>query len=99
MENHFYHIRWPPLNVTNALYFYYASAYVRNWSFANELYQMYPFQIIDLLNIVWLVYMIKMVQYKHMRIFCFLFDLILYVPSTIFQLNRDGSSWVKPVLS
>ena len=28
----------------------------------------------------------------------FLFDLILYVPSTIFQLNRDGSSWVEPVL-
>ena len=28
-----------------------------------------------------------------------LFDLILYVPSTIFQLNRDGSSWVKPGLS
>ena len=30
--------------------------------------------------------------------FC-LFNLILYVPSTIFQLNRDGSSWVEPVLS
>ena len=30
--------------------------------------------------------------------FC-LFDLILYVSSTIFQLNRDGSSWVEPVLS
>ena len=29
----------------------------------------------------------------------FLFDLILYVPSTIFLLNRDGSSWVEPVLS
>ena len=28
-----------------------------------------------------------------------LFDLILYVPSTIFQLNSDGSSWVEPVLS
>ena len=28
-----------------------------------------------------------------------LFNLILYVPSTIFQLNRDGSSWVEPVLS
>ena len=28
-----------------------------------------------------------------------LFDLILYVPSTIFQLNRDGYSWVEPVLS
>ena len=28
-----------------------------------------------------------------------LFDLILYVPSTIFQLNRDGSSRVEPVLS
>ena len=25
--------------------------------------------------------------------------LFLYVPSTIFQLNRDGSSWVEPVLS
>ena len=24
--------------------------------------------------------------------------LILYVPSTIFQLYRDGSSWVEPVL-
>ena len=30
---------------------------------------------------------------------CLLFDLILYVPSTIFQLYRDGSSWVEPVLS
>ena len=27
------------------------------------------------------------------------FDLTLYVPSTIFQLYRDGSSWVEPVLS
>ena len=32
-------------------------------------------------------------------LFVCLFDLILYVPSTIFQLERDGSSWVKPVLS
>ena len=32
--------------------------------------------------------------------FCLiLFDLILYVPSTIFQLYRDGPSWVEPVLS
>ena len=31
-------------------------------------------------------------------LFC-LFDLVLYIPSTIFQLNRDGSSWVEPVLS
>ena len=28
-----------------------------------------------------------------------LFDLILYVPSTIIQLNRGGYSWVEPVLS
>ena len=34
-----------------------------------------------------------------LRLFVFfLFDLILYVPSTIFQLYRDGSSWVEPVL-
>ena len=32
-------------------------------------------------------------------IFFISFDLIIYVPSTIFQLNRDGSSWVEPVLS
>ena len=30
--------------------------------------------------------------------FVCMFDLILYVPSTVFQLNRDGSSWVEPVL-
>ena len=30
---------------------------------------------------------------------CVLFDLILYVPSTIFKLIRGGSSWVEPVLS
>ena len=28
-----------------------------------------------------------------------IFDLILYVPSTIFQLCRDGFSLVEPVLS
>ena len=33
------------------------------------------------------------------RINFVLFDLIFYVPSTIFQLNREGSSWVEPVLS
>ena len=27
----------------------------------------------------------------------FFYGLILYVPSTIFQLNRDRSSWVEPV--
>ena len=32
------------------------------------------------------------------ELFC-LFDLILYVQSAIFQLYRDGSSWVEPVLS
>ena len=32
-------------------------------------------------------------------IYMFLFDLILYVLSTIFQLCRHGSSWVEPVLS
>ena len=32
-------------------------------------------------------------------LFVCLIDLILYVPSTIFQLNRDRSSWVGPVLS
>ena len=32
------------------------------------------------------------------KVFC-LFDLIFDVPSTIFQLNRDGASCVEPVLS
>ena len=38
-------------------------------------------------------------QKKEFISFVCLFDLILYVPSTIFQLNRDGSSWVESVLS
>ena len=33
------------------------------------------------------------------NVFVCLFDFILYSPSTIFQLNRDWSSWVEPVLS
>ena len=33
------------------------------------------------------------------HLFFVLFDLILYVPSTIFKLNRDGSSCVETVLS
>ena len=37
--------------------------------------------------------------YVLLVLFFVLFDLILYVPSTIFHLNRDGSSWVEPVLS
>ena len=32
-------------------------------------------------------------------LFVCLVDFILYIPSTIFQLNRDRSSWVEPVLS
>ena len=32
-------------------------------------------------------------------IYVLFFDLFLYVPSTFFQLNRDVSSWVEPVLS
>ena len=40
-----------------------------------------------------------MIYYLGLHVFCLfgVFDLILYVPSTIFQLNRDGSSWVEPV--
>ena len=32
-------------------------------------------------------------------VFVCLIDLILYAPSTVSQLYRDGSSWVEPVLS
>ena len=35
---------------------------------------------------------------KCLCLFVCLFHLNLYVPSTIFQLNRDGSSWVEPLL-
>ena len=47
----------------------------------------------------------KSQSYRHfaggpmMALFLVLFDFILYVPSTIFQLNKDGSSWIEPVLS
>ena len=36
---------------------------------------------------------------RRYQLYMILFDLILYVLSSIFQLNRDGSSWVEPVLS
>ena len=59
---------------------------------SNELKQ----QIYQYVSIFWLP-----VLSRGSMIVCLicLFDLILYVPSTIFQLNRDGSSWVEPVLS
>ena len=37
-------------------------------------------------------------QHFHILFVC-LFDLTSYVPSTIVQLCRDGSSWVEPVIS
>ena len=43
------------------------------------------------------IYVLAAVLCPHL--FVCLFDLILYVPSTIFQLYRDVSSWVEPVLS
>ena len=52
-------------------------------------------------NSLILVYMIYKTGYLNTYAdedFC-LIDLIIYVPSTIFQLYRDGSSWVEPVLS
>ena len=38
-------------------------------------------------------------EFDSLQVYLFLFDLILYVPSTIFQLCQDGSSCVEPVLS
>ena len=38
-------------------------------------------------------------NFKLIWVTWFLFDLNLYVPSTIFQLYRDRSSWVESVLS
>ena len=52
-----------------------------------------PVKIIDIQKLVFSAFGLTI------RGMLFLFDLILYVPSTIFQLNRDGSSWVEPVLS
>ena len=39
------------------------------------------------------------VSTSYRNLFVWLFDLIHYVQSTIFQLQRDGSCWVEPVLS
>ena len=44
-------------------------------------------------------YILKMSALKVLEFLLVLFDLILYNPSTIFQLNRDGYSWIEPVLS
>ena len=36
---------------------------------------------------------------SHIFMLSCLYNLILYIPSTIFQLNKKGFSWVEPVLS
>ena len=48
---------------------------------------------------IWIYIVFKTGYNLSKNLFFVLSDLILYVPSTIFQLNRDGSSWVEPVLS
>ena len=48
-----------------------------------------------LLNTANLIFLLKL----NLLYTIFSVCLILYVPSTIFQLNRDGSSWVEPVRS
>ena len=43
----------------------------------------------------WKTYSIITIDFSN---FFFLFDLILYAQSIIFQLWRDGSTWIAPVL-
>ena len=45
------------------------------------------------------VLLLRLHGYIHCLSENFVFVLIIYVPSTIFQLNRDGSSCVEPLLS
>ena len=40
--------------------------------------------------------MLGLIESKLFETLMVLFDLILYIPSATFQLNRDGSSWVEP---
>ena len=50
------------------------------------------------LYVIWQQYFLTSI-FSYIHLTHSLFDLILYVPSTIFQLNSDVSSWVEPVLS
>ena len=47
----------------------------------------------------WPLFVMSNCEFVTLPFVFFLFDLILYIPLTIFPLNRDGSSWVEPVLS
>ena len=71
-------------------------------SFRPSLNYHLSFKIFVLSILEWPFYIGLTVYHRSAKItllFVCLFDLILYVPSTIFQLNRDRSSWVEPVLS
>ena len=57
------------------------------------------FKILPNMRLLWIFLHNVMAHQFVMSLLFFLFDLIQYVPSTIFQLCRDGSSWVEPVLS
>ena len=50
------------------------------------------------MTVLYIQAVFKPVRTPGITISC-LFDLILYIPSTIIQLDRDRSSWVEPVLS
>ena len=63
-----------------------------------KFFLLYKYASILNLTVFILLYTALMMMMMIMVFVCF-FDLILYVPSTIFQLNRTGSSWVEPVLS
>ena len=55
------------------------------------------FAVLSLESLIWSTGRSQYVPLDGLNI-C-MFYLILYVPSAIFQLNRDRSSWVEPVLS
>ena len=61
------------------------------------------FQLFTVLSLTFVTILKILVQGNRFKqvldLFFVLFGLIHYVPSTIFQLCRDGSSWVEPVLS
>ena len=80
-------INFGPLHFTTALI--YDLALNTN---VNELWTVKRRQnMVPYFSLILYEYIVEFIQY-------FLFDLTLYVPSTIFQLYRDGSSWVDPVL-
>ena len=82
-----------------SVWVYYHVSLNRQYALLNTLMDKIQLKTIDLGNIYLVIEHWVGAKSTHDPLYFCLLDLILYVQSTTFQIYRDMSSWVEPVLS